>query len=249
MLRPGGKAATLSVGRPRGGEMTTSSIGAAAAEAPRPLQNRHKPLRLALIAYGLGEAGLVLANGAEYYFRNVAGVDPFLDEGPLGIAFGLGFSVVGLLQLAGLVASVILMSMWSFRAMKNLHIAGAPEVSMSPGWAVGWYFIPIANLWKPFEGLLQIWRGSMAQAGQPVKVPAHVGWWWATWLLSNFLANIALRLSGFMEEGPAYDEGLIVAVIGSAVSVVCTFLLLRTARDITEAQQTGGRASVAEAFA
>lgn len=249
MLRPGGKAVTLFVGRPRGGEMTTNVVSAAAAEASRPLQNRQKPLRLALIAYGLGEAGLVLANAAEYYFRNGAGIDPLLDEGPLGIAFGLGFSVVGLLQLAGLVASVILMSMWTFRAMKNLHLAGAPEASMSPGWAVGWYFIPIANLWKPFEGMLQIWRGSMAQAGRPVKVPAHVGWWWATWLLSNFLANISLRLSGFMEEGPAYDEGLIVAVIASAVSVVCAILLLRVTRDITEAQQTGGRASVSEAFA
>lgn len=226
--------------------MTTNS---AAAGVPRPLQNRHGPLRLALIVYAIGEAGLALANGAEYHFRNNLGTDPFLDEGPAGIAFGGAFALVGLLQLGGLIASIILMSMWTFRAMKNLHLAGAPEVSMSPGWAVGWHFIPFANLWKPFEGILQIWRGSMAQAGRPVKVAAHVGWWWATWLISNFLANLSLRLSGFMEEGPAYDEGLIVSVIGSLLSVVCTFLLMRTVRDITAAQQTGGRASVAEAFA
>ncbi len=229
--------------------MTSTTVTAASVDAPRPLQNRHKPLRLALIAYALGEAGLVLANSAEYYFRNVAGVDPFLDVNTLGLVFGVGFGIVGILQLAGLVASVILFSMWSFRAMKNLHLAGAPEVSMSPGWTVGWHFIPIANLWKPFGAMLEIWRGSMAQAGRPVKVPAHVGWWWATWLISNMLANISLRLSGFIEEGPAYDEGLIVAVLASLVSVLCTILLMRTVRDITVAQQTAGRASVAEAFA
>lgn len=228
--------------------MATRFATGHAAGQPAPLQNRYRPMRWALIVYALGEAALSVANGAEYYFRNTVGLDPFLDEGPVGLIFGGSFAVARLLQLGGLIASVILVSMWTYRAMKNLHLAGAPEVSMSPGWAVGWHFIPIANLWKPFEGVLQIWRGSMAQAGLPVKVPAHVGWWWATWIASNFLANIAMRLSGFLEEGPAYDEGLIVSVLSSAVAVVCTLLLLRTTKDITEAQQTAGRASVAEAF-
>lgn len=218
-------------------------------EATRPLQARYTPMRIALIAYGFGEVGLAAANGTEYYFRNALGIDPFMDEGAASLVFSLGFAGVGLLQFAGLVFSVIFVSMWTYRAMKNLHIAGAQQVSMSPGWAVGWHFIPFANLWKPFEGILQIWRGSMAEAGRPEKVPAHVGWWWATWILSNFLANIAMRLSGFLEEGPAYDEGLIVSVLSSVVAVVCTVLLLRVTRDITEAQQTAGRASVAEAFA
>lgn len=218
-------------------------------ETTRPLQGRYKPMRLALIVYGIGEALLVLANSAEYYFRNTLGIDPFIDDSSASLAFSGGFAIAGLVQLAGLIFSVIFVAMWTFRAMKNLHLAGARQVSMSPGWAVGWHFIPFANLWKPFEGMLQIWRGSMAEAGRPEKVPAHVGWWWATWIASNFLANIAMRLSGFLEEGPAYDEGLIVSVLSSVVAVVCTLLLLRTAKDITEAQQTAGRASVAEAFA
>ncbi|MEQ9505361.1 MAG: DUF4328 domain-containing protein [Hyphomonas sp.] len=227
--------------------MTEQTIGAAAMSAPRPLINRYRPMRLFLIAYAIGEAGLVVMNSAEYYFRNVRSTDPF-DEGTLGMTFSLGFAVAGLLQLVGLLVSFVLVSLWTFRAMKNLHLSGAREVSMSPGWAVGWYFIPFANLWKPFEGMLQIWRGSLAQAGQDVKVASYVGWWWATWIISNIISNISVRLSGFIEEGPNYDAGLMLSIIASVLSVPCTLFLLRTTRVITEAQQTGGRASVAEAF-
>jgi Domain of unknown function (DUF4328) len=248
-LHPSVKAFTLRMGRQGCTVMATRSATGHAVGQPAPLQDRYRPMRWALIVYAIGEVALAVANSAEYYFRNMVGLDPFLDEGTVGLVFGGSFALAGLLQLLGLIASVILVSMWTFRAMKNLHLAGAPEVSMSPGWAVGWHFIPIANLWKPFEGILQIWRGSMAQAGLPIKVPAHVGWWWATWVISNMLANLSLRLSGFMEEGPAYDEGLLVAVVGGVVSVICTVLLLRTTKDITVAQRTGGNASVSEAFA
>jgi len=228
--------------------MTDTSMRPNPAGEPRPLINRYKPMRIALLIYAAGEAGLIAGNAAEYYFRNEEGYDPFVYDSPASQVFVMGYGAAGILQLVGVLASIVLVSMWTFRAMKNLHLSGAPEAQMSPGWAVGWYFIPIANLWKPFEGMLQIWRGSRALAGQPVKVDAFVGWWWAMWIISNILSNLSLRLSGFIEEGPDYDAGLIIAAFASLLSVPCAFLLLRTARTITDAQQTAGKASIAEAF-
>lgn len=228
--------------------MTNLSAGLEAA-TPRPLIQRYKPMRFALLACAISEVGLIVMGGGEYYVRNELGFDPYLDEGETGLAFGLGALAIGLLQIVSYIASIILVCMWTFRAMKNLHISRAPQVSMSPGWAVGWYFIPFANLWKPFEGMLQIWRGSMAQAGRPEKVASFVGWWWAAWLVSNFLSNISMRLSGFLEEGPAYDAGLLVGIAASVIAIPSIILLLRTTHAVTDAQQTGGRASVPDVFA
>lgn len=214
-------------------------------ETARPLAGRFKPMRVALYVYMAGEAGLAIAGLIEYYVLTSQGLDPYLDMGTVSTVFSLVVLGVSLAQLGGLVASVILVSMWTYRAMKNLHIAKAAAATMSPGWAVGWYFIPFANLWKPFEGMLQIWRESHRLAGRPEKVAAYVGWWWATWLVSNFLANIALRLSGFTEPLPTYNSGLLVGALGSALSVVCGFLLLRTTSQITQVQpemRTGGLA-------
>lgn len=224
--------------------MTGRAVGAA-----RPLINRYKPMRAALIAYAISEVGLAITNVGEFYVLTQLAIDPYLEDGMMGAAFGLGIIVIGPLQVLALIASFILVSLWTFRAMKNLHLSGAREASMSPGWAVGWYFIPFANLWKPYEGMLQIWRGSMSLAGQPAQVAGFVGWWWATWIVSNILSNISVQMTGFIEEGPAYDAGLLVAVAASLVAALCTVFLLQTTKAITQAQEMAGSASVTEVFA
>lgn len=218
------------------------------AEATRPLVQRFGPMRVALLVYMAGEAGLASVGLIEYILLTAQGIDPYVDMGAASPVFAIAGLVAGLTQLGGLVASVVLVSMWTYRAMKNLHIVRAVAATMSPGWAVGWYFIPFANLWKPFEGMLQIWRESHRLAGRPEKVAAYVGWWWGTWLVSNFLANLSLRLSGFMEPLPTYEAGLIIGVLASALSIVCGFLLLQTALQITKTQTEMQMGGVADTF-
>ena len=209
---------------------------------------RFKPMRVALFVYMAGEAGLALASLVEYYFLTTRELDPYLDLGAMSSAFSIAVLGVSLTQIGGLIASVILVSMWTYRAMKNLHIVGAVAATMSPGWAVGWYFIPFANLWKPFEGMLQIWRESHRLAGRPEKVAAYVGWWWATWIVSNILANISLRLTGFTDPLPTYDVGILVGAVGSALSVVCGILLLRTTKQVTRVQAEMRSGGLADTF-
>lgn len=225
-----------------------TEIDAQQAETVKPLVARFRPMRIALLVYIAGEAGLAIIGLLEYIFRTTQGIDPYTDLGPGSAIFAIGGLVAGLSQLGGLVASVILVSMWTYRAMKNLHVVKAPAATMSPGWAVGWHFIPIANLWKPFEGMLQIWRESHRLAGRSEKVAAYVGWWWATWLISNGLANLSLRLSGFVEPLPTYNAGLIVGVVASGLSIVCGFLLLRTASQVTQMQAEMRMGGLADTF-
>lgn len=222
-------------------DTTQAQAGAAAAtpaasETIRPLKNRYTLMKWVLVAYMIGEFGLFLGNSGEMYFLFDLGADVYESDTPPALAVILTTFAAGILQVVTLFASYILVSMWTYRAMKNLHIIGDTNAEMSPGWAVGWYFIPFANLWKPFEGMLQIWRGSHHQAGESEKVPAYVGWWWATWLIGNFLSNIAVRLGGFMGDGADYDTSLWFYGASSLVAVVCTLLLLKTAGQVTRMQ-------------
>lgn len=45
-----------------------------------------------------------------------------------------------------MVATVIVWCVWQFRGQRNLVAAGRGGLRFTPGWAVGWWFIPIANL-------------------------------------------------------------------------------------------------------
>lgn len=60
--------------------MTNLSAGLEAA-TPRPLIQRYKPMRFALLACAISEVGVIVMGGGEYYVRNELGFDPYLDEG------------------------------------------------------------------------------------------------------------------------------------------------------------------------
>ncbi len=59
----------------------------------------------------------------------------------------------------------------------------------TPGWAVGWYFVPVFNLWKPYQAMKEIVVG-IALDAHPV-----VHWWWLFWILSGVLNLIVFRMT------------------------------------------------------
>ena len=50
--------------------------------------------------------------------------------------------------------------MWVHRTYRNLSALGAAGLRRTPGWAVAYYFIPVLNLFRPFEVMRETWRAS-----------------------------------------------------------------------------------------
>ncbi|MDE2927401.1 MAG: DUF4328 domain-containing protein [Acidobacteriota bacterium] len=78
----------------------------------------------------------------------------------------------------------ILVLIWIHRANHNARQLGAADMHFTPGWAVGWYFVPIAWFWKPYQAMTEIWRASRNPAdwrGRPVS--ALLQWWWVLWIV------------------------------------------------------------------
>ena len=113
--------------------------------------------------------------------------------------------IVGIVQALTFITSGVLILMWIHRANFNAHRLGADGMGFSPGWAVGWYFIPFANLWKPYQAMKEIWQASAS--------PEHWesedrSWllplWWTLWIVSNLLSNAAFRLA--LRDDPSLDQ-------------------------------------------
>ena len=104
--------------------------------------------------------------------------------------------LIGIAQLGFMILNGILILIWIYRANVSARGLGA-ELETSPGWAVGWFFIPIANLYMPFDALRDLWKGSANPARwRDEPVPGLLFWsWWLLWLASNITANIAFRWS------------------------------------------------------
>ena len=143
------------------------------------------------------------------------------------------------------IASVILVAMWIHRAHANLHHVGIEGLEFTPGWAVGWYFIPFANLIKPFQAMRELWNASMGQSDSfSEPAPGEVKYWWGTWIGGNILSNVAGRMTD--ADGGTNQFGSVLALLSSIAILICAWLLIGLVTRITEAQ--AGRVHVAEVF-
>lgn len=91
------------------------------------------------------------------------------------------------------ILATVLFLVWIYRAHKNLSYLGATDLRFTPGWAVGWFFIPIMNLFRPYQVVSEIWKASDSEINtkdsflwkrQPTS--PIVGLWWAAFLIINY---------------------------------------------------------------
>lgn len=133
---------------------------------------------------------------------------------------------------------------WMRRASENLAPLGAAGQRFSPGWAVGAWFVPIINLFRPYQIMAEIWRGSRPEIDPEnpdawTKFPASrlLGFWWAGWLLSGWIFTFAIRL---FWSGDAEIDDLITAaqanIAGDLISLAALVLLVILLRRITANQ-------------
>jgi Domain of unknown function (DUF4328) len=145
--------------------------------------------------------------------------------------------VIGILQSIVFIVTGILILKWIHRANFNARHLGASKMEFTPGWSIGWYFIPFANLWKPYQAMKEIWKASSnPQDWNPQPTPSLLRWWWFFWIASQILSNAAFRLTIRANE---IDE-LIVANVCTLVSEVTDlplcFIVLAMIKRVHELQ-------------
>lgn len=144
--------------------------------------------------------------------------------------------LAALLYLAALLMAGFLVLKWVHRS-NAIAQALASGMSITPGWSIGWFFIPIGNLWKPFEGVRQSWQVSHDPAAwQEVPVPTHLRWWWACWLVWGAVSNASFRLALRAETVSDYLLTDYLDVASGIVALPLGLLLVWIIRRLTDAQ-------------
>ncbi|HVZ28839.1 MAG TPA: DUF4328 domain-containing protein [Asticcacaulis sp.] len=85
----------------------------------------------------------------------------------------------------------ILSLFWIYRVNKNTRAISAQALQFTPGWAVGWFFIPIANLVQPYLIVSELYNANQQSADwKALKRPWIVGLWWLMTICANILGGI-----------------------------------------------------------
>jgi hypothetical protein len=137
-------------------------------------------------------------------------------------------------------ACVVMSAMWLHKANANLRAAGI-EMTHSPSWSWGWYFIPIANLYKPYQAMREIWNESHRLRDTfAANDEGLLRIWWGCWIVGNIVSNVSSRLATI-----AGGRTFIVLNVIEAITLgAAALLLLRIVREVTAAQADLGKASV-----
>jgi hypothetical protein len=140
------------------------------------------------------------------------------------------------------VAIAVLFVIWMFRAAKNNEALERRGARFGPGWSIGSWFIPFANLVIPVLIVQDLWRGSSSDhaRGDPgwrrASASALVGWWWAAWIVS--IVRFAYSGSGLHSSSSLDDieTSNTVALVGVSLLAIAAVLALCVVRALSRRQ-------------
>jgi hypothetical protein len=159
-------------------------------------------------------------------------------------------AVVALIHLVVYIALAIAFLLWLHRAAKNVPALGNPQshVEYTPGWAVGWFFVPLANLFMPYKAVREVWEKSDPaikteedRAFTPAaSTPLLLGWW-VSWIAMNVLARATSRLGRDAVSIETMVWVTWVDVVGDLLGIVAAVLAIFVVRGIDRRQEERAR--------
>ena len=151
--------------------------------------------------------------------------------------------------IAGLVsiATIVVWLVWQHRAHSNLRPLGARNLRFTPGWVVGWWFIPFMNFAMPYLTMRELMKASDPAGGAadwPARrTPSLLPLWWVAFLVPFVLGAIGTGVAGTGHTLDATITRESFALAAEGVRLVAAVLAILVVRGV-DARQDAKRARV-----
>lgn len=168
--------------------------------------------------------------------------DQEISDNPGGFVALALTGVLGLAAIGVYIATVVVFLMWLYRVSNNVAAFGK-RTQNSSGWAVGSFFVPIINLFVPYQSVKDIWKNSEPTgAGDAfsygVSPPGFFPAWWGFWIASNIASNAYFRMT--MAEAPL-DASAMVGILSEILSIAAAAFAIQVVREIDRRQEESAR--------
>jgi hypothetical protein len=131
------------------------------------------------------------------------------------------------------VATFVLIIIWLFRAVKNTQLWNADRGTWAPGWAIGGWFIPLANLVIPFLVFSSTWRRSDGSPAQRAPLPLIVWAWWILFVVGEIMIQIDFDI----DSKSSLDARDTLRIVGFVVIAAAGAFLIACVRRMNRMQQ------------
>jgi hypothetical protein len=208
---------------------------------PRRLKAAAATARALLVVYMVAATLMIVGFALTFNMRS----SPMLVMGVLGMIVMITVTVI--------CVSMIAVSAWVFLAHRHLRTNGTPDLRFSPIWAVLSFFIPVINLFVPFQAMRDLYNRS---AGEPAHFAnqsvSDVSSWWTCFLVGSSIQmfNLGKALvqaaTNVIFTAPPVAN-MILTLFGESLLLGSAFFLHRIIGEIARSQMAN--AGIYKAFA
>ena len=110
-------------------------------------------------------------------------------------------TIIAVLYGIAFITSAVFFLRWFKTAYHNIR-QKMPDMRYSEGWTIGAWFVPLLNLFRPYQIMREIYTQTRAffinkdcEIGGTLTL-RYFDFWWALWIISNVLAQSAPHASG-----------------------------------------------------
>lgn len=161
-----------------------------------------------------------------------ATLDSYLDPNEDIIPSDIISGIIGLIQALLFIITSIFFLRWIHRVNSNLQTVSGKTMKFTPGWAVGWYFVPFMNLFKPFQAMEEIWITSHKDEASQNSM---LGWWWTLWLASSVSGYWLFKYSMGVDDAEGQVKLSLMYVVSDLIDIALTVVALNMITKISEA--------------
>jgi hypothetical protein len=149
--------------------------------------------------------------------------------------------LIGIGYLVVYVVCATFSAVWIYRASWNSRQLQPDVKRITPGWAIGWFFVPVMSLWMPYRAMKQTWNSSHYPTGDiAAPMPGFALLWWLSWVATSIAGNLSFRLSTNAETIDDFRTAANVDLLIAPFAILTAILFIRLIKSITTAQ-TGKR--------
>ncbi|HBN05190.1 MAG TPA: hypothetical protein DD434_05305 [Bacteroidales bacterium] len=169
----------------------------------------------------------------------------FVNEGEFSIekaeSNDLREQILSILYSGFFIISAITFIMWFRRAYYNLH-QKISYLSWKEGWASGAWFVPILNLYRPYQIMMELYKETIELLKKKDNnlasklTTTYVNLWFSLWIVSNILSNISFR---YQIKAKSIDElitSTILNMISCIIVIPLAIITIKVIKDYSKAE-------------
>ncbi len=144
--------------------------------------------------------------------------------------------IIGILFLIAYIISAVTFIQWFRRAYFNLH-QKVSNLALSEGWAAGSWFVPIVNLYQPYQIMKELYRETselLIRKGIIVdsNLKANsIGIWWTLWIITNLIGQSVFRYSMQAKSIDELTISTVAGMIGKIVGIPLALITIKVIKD------------------